>query len=114
MIDVIVMGGGAAGMFAAGHIKSLRPQARVVLLEATSRLLKKVSISGGGRCNVTHREMPPMQLVENYPRGSKELMSSFTQFGTVESAAWFEKRCAGGLKTEADGRVFPVTDSSEA
>ena len=100
-------------MFAAGHIKALSPHARVVVLEATSRLLKKVSISGGGRCNVTHMAMPSRQLVENYPRGSKELLSSFTAFGTVESAAWFEARCAGGLKTEADGRVFPTSDSSQ-
>jgi predicted flavoprotein YhiN len=57
--------------------------------------------------------MPSRQLIENYPRGSKELLSSFTAFGTVESAAWFEERCAGGLKTEADGRVFPASDSSQ-
>ncbi|MGH7996069.1 MAG: aminoacetone oxidase family FAD-binding enzyme, partial [Opitutaceae bacterium] len=109
---MLIAGGGAAGLFAAIACAEAAPEARVSVCEATGRLLAKVRISGGGRCNVTTGCSDPRRLVENYPRGARELLGPLTRFGPRETAAWFESRGVR-LKTEPDGRVFPVTDSSE-
>ncbi len=112
MIDLIVIGGGAAGMFAAIQAKIARPEASVVLLEKSAVLLAKVRVSGGGRCNVTHHCFEPRKLVESYPRGAKELLGAFHRFSPRQTIDWFEERGAK-LKAEADGRIFPITDCSE-
>ena len=109
---VAVLGGGAAGFFGAIACAEANPNVPVVLLEKTGKLLGKVRISGGGRCNVTHACDTAAQLAAHYPRGSKQLKSAFQQFGVAETIAWFAKRGVN-LKTEADGRMFPTTDSSE-
>lgn len=109
---VIIIGGGAAGVFAAIKAKETNPLAHVLLLEKTNQLLSKVRISGGGRCNVTHSCFDPLKLSQNYPRGSKELLGPFHHFQPKDTISWFEERGVR-LKTEADGRMFPVTDSSE-
>lgn len=108
----MVLGGGAAGFFAAIRAAELAPDAKVVLLEATSTPLQKVRISGGGRCNVTHHQFDPAVLVTKYPRGAKELRGVLSRFGPRDTMAWFEARGVA-LKTEPDGRVFPTTDDSE-
>lgn len=108
----MVLGGGAAGFFAAIRAAELAPDARVILLEATSTPLQKVRISGGGRCNVTHHQFDPAILVTKYPRGAKELRGPLSKFGPRDTMQWFESRGVA-LKTEADGRVFPTTDDSE-
>jgi predicted Rossmann fold flavoprotein len=109
---IIVLGGGAAGFFAAIHAASLNANAEVILLEKTGKLLSKVRVSGGGRCNVTHDCPDNSQLVRNYPRGEKELRSPFSRFSVKDTIDWFKKRGVE-LKTEADGRMFPITDSSQ-
>lgn len=109
--DVIVLGGGAAGVFAAIHAKEASPHASVVLLEKSSSLLGKVRISGGGRCNVTHACFDPNLLVKHYPRGEKELLGPFHRFNPQHTVEWFAKQGVT-LKTEEDGRMFPTTDSS--
>lgn len=108
----MVLGGGAAGFFAAIRAAELAPDAKVVLLEAAARPLQKVRISGGGRCNVTHHQFDPAVLVTKYPRGAKELRGVLTRFGPKDTMAWFEAHGVA-LKTEADGRVFPTTDDSD-
>jgi predicted Rossmann fold flavoprotein len=110
MYDVIVIGGGAAGFFAA--LAAKKENTRVALLEKSAVLLSKVRVSGGGRCNVTHSCFNPIQLSKNYPRGEKELVGPFHRFQPRDTIQWFESRGVS-LKTEADGRMFPVTDSSE-
>ncbi len=109
MTKTVVIGGGAAGFFAA--IKALE-QGPVVILEKSQRVLSKVKISGGGRCNVTHHCFDPKELITHYPRGAKELLGPFHRFGPQDTVDWFSKRGVE-LKTEKDGRMFPVTDSSE-
>ncbi len=109
--DIVVIGGGAAGYFAA--IQAANDGANtVVILEKTTKVLTKVAVSGGGRCNVTHDCDYPSQLIANYPRGGKKLRKPFELFDAVATKKWFETRGVG-LKTEADGRVFPTTDSSQ-
>lgn len=110
--DVIVLGGGAAGFFAALSAKNAYPHAKVAILEKTAVLLSKVRVSGGGRCNVTHACFDPTLLVKNYPRGSKELIGPFHRFGPQQTVEWFQERGVE-LKTEDDGRMFPITDNSE-
>jgi predicted Rossmann fold flavoprotein len=110
--DLIVVGGGAAGFFAALAAKESHSSKRVLLLEKTGSLLTKVRVSGGGRCNVTHACFDPMQLVQNYPRGHKALIGPFTRFQPHDTIQWFQKRGVE-LKTEADGRMFPVSDDSQ-
>jgi len=109
---VIIVGGGAAGIFAAIACAAHNPSCSVIVLEKTRQLLAKVRISGGGRCNVTHAAFEPKVLIQNYPRGSKELLGPFHHFGPKETVQWFEERGVV-LKTEEDGRMFPVTDSSQ-
>ena len=111
-LQVVVIGGGAAGFFAAITCAEVYPQAQVTLLEAGRQLLSKVRISGGGRCNVTHACFDPAQLVQYYPRGGKALRGALTRFQAKDTVAWFESHGVK-LKTEADGRMFPVTDNSE-
>ena len=107
-----VIGGGAAGFFGAIACAEANPAQPVILLEKTGKLLAKVRVSGGGRCNVTHACDSAAQLVAHYPRGSKQLKAAFQQFGVADTIAWFENRGVA-LKTEADGRMFPTTNSSE-
>jgi len=109
--DIAIIGGGAAGFFAAIHAADAGRN-RVVILEKTSKLLTKVGVSGGGRCNVTHDCPYPNQLVQFYPRGGKRLRKAFEKFNTVHTRSWFENRGVA-LKTEADGRVFPVSNNSQ-
>ncbi len=108
---VIVIGGGAAGFFGAIAIAEANPNLRVTILEASQQVLAKVRISGGGRCNATHSCFDPVELIQNYPRGSKALRGAFTRFQPGDTVAWFEDRGVA-LKTEADGRMFPTTDDS--
>jgi predicted Rossmann fold flavoprotein len=110
--DIIIIGGGAAGFFAAINIAEQAPSLKVALLEQGKTGLSKVKVSGGGRCNVTHAEFIPSELVQNYPRGEKELLGPFHQFMTGDTIAWFEARGVE-LKIEDDGRMFPVTNSSQ-
>lgn len=111
-LTIAVIGGGAAGFFGAIACAQANPQNKVILLEKTRQLLSKVRISGGGRCNVTHACFDPKQLVQNYPRGSKALLGPFTKFQPRDTIEWFESRGVA-LKVEQDGRMFPITDSSE-
>lgn len=109
--DLIVVGGGAAGFFSAITCAESSGKS-VLILEKTSQLLQKVKISGGGRCNVTHDCFEPRELSRNYPRGEKSLIGSFHRFGAADTVDWFTSRGVA-LKTEADGRMFPETDSSQ-
>jgi predicted Rossmann fold flavoprotein len=111
-MNIIVVGGGAAGFFAAINCAQQHPDSVVTLLEKSSKLLSKVRVSGGGRCNVTNACFDNGLLVKNYPRGEKELRSVFSRFAVADTINWFEKRGVQ-LKAEPDGRMFPVTDSSE-
>lgn len=110
--DIVIIGGGAAGFFAAINAAEMDPAAKIIILERGKEVLTKVRISGGGRCNVTHAEFIPNELVKNYPRGEKELKGPFHNFMTGDTIAWFEERGIE-LKIEEDGRMFPVSDSSE-
>ena len=110
--DVIIAGGGPAGFFAAIRCAELNPKLRVLIIEKSSQTLGKVLISGGGRCNVTHACFDPAQLVGFYPRGGTALRGAFTRFQPADTIKWFEVHGVK-LKTESDGRMFPVTDSSE-
>ncbi len=110
--DIIIVGGGAAGFFAAINAAENAPKKRILILERGKEVLQKVRISGGGRCNVTHAEFIPSELVKKYPRGEKELLGPFHKFMTGDTIAWFEERGVE-LKIEEDGRMFPVTDDSE-
>ncbi|WP_315790410.1 NAD(P)/FAD-dependent oxidoreductase [Fischerella sp. JS2] len=111
-LQIVVIGGGAAGFFSAIAAAKANPHAHVILLEASHQPLAKVRISGGGRCNVTHACFEPQELVKNYPRGGKALLSAFTRFQSQDTINWFQAHGVK-LKTEADGRMFPTTDSSE-
>ena len=109
---MIVIGGGAAGFFSAiTCAEQLGAKGSVTLLEATAHPLAKVRVSGGGRCNVTHACFEPRELVKRYPRGGRELLGAFHRWQPRDTVAWFEARGVA-LKTEADGRMFPVTDDS--
>lgn len=109
---LVVIGGGAAGFFAAIQAKTMAPELAVQILEAAPKCLGKVKISGGGRCNVTHHCFDVGQLVENYPRGQKELKSVFSRFNPEQTMQWFKKKGVA-LKTESDNRVFPTSDHSQ-
>lgn len=110
--DIIIVGGGAAGFFTAITTATLNPTLQIAILERGKEVLTKVRISGGGRCNVTHAEFIPKELTQNYPRGEKELLGPFHSFMTGDTIAWFEERGVT-LKIEDDGRMFPVSDSSQ-
>ena len=109
---VIVVGGGAAGFFAAITCAEAAPDAEVTVLERGPQFLSKVRISGGGRCNVTHACFDARELTARYPRGGRALLAPFKNFQASDTVAWFESRGVK-LKTEADGRMFPVSDSSQ-
>tara|TARA_R110001632_G_scaffold129785_1_gene243861 strand:- start:448 stop:1668 length:1221 start_codon:yes stop_codon:yes gene_type:complete len=110
--DVLIIGGGAAGFFTAINLATNRPDLSIAILERGKEVLTKVRISGGGRCNVTHAEFIPNELTLNYPRGEKELLGPFHSFMTGDTIAWFADRGVE-LKIEEDGRMFPITDSSQ-
>ena len=111
--DLIVIGGGAAGFFAAITYAEARGKAaRILILEKTPHVLAKVKISGGGRCNVTHACFDPKALAEYYPRGSKSLIGPLHRWGATDTVKWFSDQGVT-LKTEADGRMFPDTDDSQ-
>ncbi len=110
--SILVIGGGAAGFFGAIRAAVCHPQAQVILLEKSDKLLSKVRISGGGRCNVTHACFDPGLLIHHYPRGEKELLGPFHHFAAGDTVDGFEQRGVK-LKVEADGRMFPVSDRSQ-
>jgi predicted Rossmann fold flavoprotein len=109
---VAVIGGGAAGFFAALSVRHHHPQARVVLFEKSNKVLAKVKVSGGGRCNVTNATFSPSGLSKHYPRGGKLLKKAFNQFQASDTVGWFLDRGVG-LHTEPDGRMFPVSNDSQ-
>src|SRR5829696_8085689 len=109
---IVVIGGGAAGFFCAVNAARMNPHLDVILLEKTSKLLSKVKISGGGRCNVTHALFDIVEMSKRYPRGQNFVKKTFHQFFTTDTIKWFEERGVK-LKAEKDGRMFPVTDSSQ-
>lgn len=109
---LVVIGGGAAGFFCAVNAARMYPSLKVLLLEKSNKLLSKVKVSGGGRCNTTHACFEIPELVKKYPRGQNFLKKSFHQFYTQDTIQWFEERGVQ-LKTEEDGRMFPVTDNSQ-
>lgn len=110
MKQIIIIGGGAAGFFAASNLDETKY--KITILEQNSDVLQKVKISGGGRCNVTHACFDPRELVQFYPRGNKELLSVFTKFQPGDTMDWFEQRNVP-LKIENDNRVFPESNSSQ-
>jgi predicted Rossmann fold flavoprotein len=110
--EIVIVGGGAAGFFAAIAAARAGGNGKVSLFERSSQFLSKVRISGGGRCNVTHALFDPRTFTTRYPRGERELISPFHRFSADDTVAWFEARGVR-LKREEDGRIFPVTDSSE-
>jgi predicted Rossmann fold flavoprotein len=111
--DFLVIGGGASGYFAAINTKEKAPHLKIGIIEKQGKVLQKVKVSGGGRCNVTNGETDPKILSKNYPRGADFLETAFQTFGSKDTYSWFEKRGVK-LKTEKDGRVFPVSDSSQS
>lgn len=111
--NVLIVGGGAAGFFAAINIAELNPNLTVTIVEKSKNVLQKVKVSGGGRCNVTHAEFNPKELAKNYPRGEKELIGPFHQFCSGDTMAWFQDRGVP-LKIEEDGRVFPKSNNSQS
>ena len=110
--DIIIVGGGAAGFFSAINIAEKNPKLKIAILERGKSVLEKVRISGGGRCNVTHAEFIPKELAKNYPRGEKELVGPFHQFCSGDTIEWFSNHGVE-LKIEDDGRMFPISDSSQ-
>lgn len=110
--DILVIGGGAAGFFSAIHAKAGRQKARVVIAEKTGKLLSKVLVSGGGRCNVTHYQLDNNELITHYPRGRGVLKWALRKWGVTNTIRWFEAHNVK-LKTEEDGRMFPITDNSQ-
>ena len=110
---ILIIGGGASGFFAAINSAINFPEAKITILEKSSKLLSKVKVSGGGRCNVTHACFENQELIKNYPRGQKELQQVFSQFTTSDTVTWFAQRGIK-LKTEPDGRIFPESNSSES
>lgn len=111
-IRIAIIGGGAAGIFAAISAKEENPDTHVSVFEKSARFLAKVKVSGGGRCNVTHACFDPQELVSRYPRGSRELLGPFYRWQPQDTVDWFTSKGVT-LKTEPDGRMFPTTDSSQ-
>ncbi|XHR30072.1 MAG: NAD(P)/FAD-dependent oxidoreductase [Chthoniobacteraceae bacterium] len=116
MSRIVIVGGGAAGFFAAIACAEACPPGKakpeVVILEKGRQFLTKVRVSGGGRCNVTHACLDPRTLATHYPRGGRALIAAFSRFQASDTVDWFAARGVK-LKAEGDGRMFPVTDSSE-
>lgn len=110
---IIIVGAGAAGFFAAINMAEFNKDLDITILEKTSKVLQKVKVSGGGRCNVTHACFHPSELIQYYPRGQKELLGPFHTFMTGDTMEWFENRGVP-LKIEEDGRVFPISNSSQS
>jgi hypothetical protein len=111
--QIAIIGGGAAGFFAAIHAAQHAPRAEVTIFEKTRQVLAKVRISGGGRCNLTHACFDPRLLIDSYPRGKRELRGPFHKWQPRDTIAWFEERGVT-TKTESDGRMFPTTDDSRS
>jgi predicted Rossmann fold flavoprotein len=109
---LVVIGGGAAGFFCAVNAAAFDPSLHIIILEKSNKLLSKVKVSGGGRCNVTHACYSIAEMIKKYPRGSSFLKKAFHHFFTNDTIAWFKERGVV-LKTEPDGRMFPVTDNSQ-
>lgn len=112
MQKLVIIGAGAAGMFCAVNVARLCPQLKVIVLEKSSKLLAKVKVSGGGRCNLTHHAYDVGELIENYPRGKNFLKKEFHLFTVQDTLQWFRERGVQ-TKTEKDGRVFPESNSSQ-
>ena len=113
LFDIVIIGGGAAGFFAAAKLTELNPKASICILERGAEVMQKIKVSGGGRCNVTHACFDPEELAKYYPRGSKELLGAFYRFNPKDTVEWFERKGVK-LKTESDGRIFPVSDNSQS
>lgn len=109
---LILIGGGAAGFFCAVNAARMNPQLKVIILEKSSKVLSKVRVSGGGRCNVTHACFEIAELIKSYPRGENFLKKAFHWFNTSDTVQWFQDRGVN-LKKESDGRMFPISDSSQ-
>lgn len=110
--DLLIIGGGAAGFFAAINSAEKNPSFKIAIIEKNREVLQKVKVSGGGRCNVTNSCFNTTELIKNYPRGCEYLLEAFNKFGTKETYNWFENRGVL-LKTEIDNRVFPKSNSSQ-
>ncbi|GAC1530593.1 MAG: NAD(P)/FAD-dependent oxidoreductase [Sediminibacterium sp.] len=110
--QLVVIGGGAAGFFCAVNAARMNPSLKVIIIEKSNKLLSKVKVSGGGRCNATHACLEIPELVKKYPRGKNFLKKSFHWFNTNHTIQWFAERGVN-LKTEPDGRMFPVTDNAQ-
>jgi predicted Rossmann fold flavoprotein len=110
--DVIIIGGGASGFFCAINMARLNPKLKIAILEKNDKVLQKVKVSGGGRCNVTHHYENKIAMSEGYPRGKNFSKKNFYSFGNEETISWFKERGVS-LKIEEDGRMFPTTDSSQ-
>ncbi len=113
MYDLIIIGGGAAGFFTAINAAEKNNSLKIAILERGREVLQKVKVSGGGRCNVTHACFEPAQLINYYPRGNQELLQPFQRFNPVHTIQWFEGHGVK-IKKEADGRMFPVSNSSQS
>ena len=109
--DIVIIGGGAAGFFAAIAASENNPGNNIFIFEKGNAVLGKVKISGGGRCNVTNSCSEPIELIKYYPRGGKELLSPLNKFNSKDTVNWFERHRVK-LKTEPDGRIFPVSDNN--
>src|SRR5688572_14464602 len=112
MYDLVVIGGGAAGFFGAIQAAEKNRKLSIVILEKTTKVLSKAKVSGGGRCNVTHHCFETKPLAGHYPRGEKPLRELFRQYQAKDVVEWFQKNGVK-LKTEEDGRMFPVTNDSQ-
>lgn len=112
-IDLAIIGGGAAGYFAAANAAEMSEGLRIVIFEKSAKVLSKVLVSGGGRCNVTHACFEPKELITYYPRGGRELLGPFHHFQPGDTMAWFSERGVE-LKIEDDNRVFPKSDRSSS
>jgi predicted flavoprotein YhiN len=110
-MDVAVIGGGAAGFFTAINIKDNYPLAKVSIFEKTKKILTKVKVSGGGRCNVTNGSSSISELHKAYPRGGKKIKKILEVFNTSDTIDWFEKRNVP-LYIQDDNRVFPESNNS--
>ncbi len=112
VLDAVIVGGGAAGFFCGCELLLQKPNLQVEIWEKSAKVLSKVRISGGGRCNVTHDLREARNLIKKYPRGAKYLRSKFSEFGVDQTVEWFENKGVK-LKIESDGRMFPISDNSE-